>query len=147
MVDPELPLIVLMTVATARERETLAIRMRERGFDGVATPELRLLAELRDGPRSIQALARSSGTTKQFCAREVRKLAALGCVATGPGADDRRTVEVTLAPRGTAALIAAAEVKRELDRAIDARLGPDDARTLRGLLVRLLADPDHAKTS
>ncbi len=135
--DP--PLLTLLSVVTQNEREALVAALERRGFHGVSLPAVRLLAELKDAPKSVQSLADATGTTKQFCAREVKRLDEAGYLEVAPSEEDRRAVVVSLGPHGRRLMAAARDIKRELDGAIVRRLGEKDARVLRTLLARLAA--------
>ncbi len=138
--DPR-PLLTLLTLATQRERDALVRALQAHGFDGIALPEVRLLAELKAEPRSIQALADATATTKQYCAREVTKLEEAGFVSRAASAGDRRMILVSLRARGRRLLDATRAAKHALDAAVARRLGNQEARTLRRLLARLLDEP------
>ena len=134
------PLLTLLSLATQRQREILVKALSARGFDDIALPGARLLAALREGESSIVSLAATTGTTKQFCAREVQKLVQGAYVQAVVSAVDRRVSLVSLAQRGRALLDASGSAKKELDAAIRKQLGDAGARALRGLLVRLVDD-------
>jgi DNA-binding MarR family transcriptional regulator len=137
--DPR-PLLTLLSLATQRERATLVAALSARGFDDIALPGARLLAALREGDASIQTLADATDTTKQFCAREVQKLATARYVRLATSKEDRRVTLVSLAPRGHDLLEASRATKRELDQTVSKKLGAQNARTLRRLLARLVDD-------
>ena len=136
-VDDPRPLLTLLHVVLQREREAQMAALARRGFGGVTFPALRLLVELEAEARSVQALADATGTTKQFCAREVKKLEEAGYVSLERSEDDRRVTPVSLSGSGRKLLVAARAAKHELDVAVGRRLGLADARTLRRLLARL----------
>lgn len=134
--DPR-PLLALLSIVAQREREAMVEAMAARGFDGVSLPVVRLLDKLTEQPRSVQALAGVTGTTKQFCGREVKRLEALGYLTVKPSAEDRRVTLVSLRIRGRRLLAAMQDAKRELDATVIRRLGADDANVLRRLLSTL----------
>ncbi len=134
------PLLTLLNAVVQREREALVAALARRGFAGVSLPAVRLLAEVKAGPKSVQALADATGTTKQFCGREVKRLADAGYLGVHPSDEDRRALVVSLLERGRRLMAAAREVKHELDAGIARRLGERDARLLRRLLARLATD-------
>jgi DNA-binding MarR family transcriptional regulator len=131
----------LLSAVTQQEREALMRGLAGRGFPGVMLPAVRLLSELREGPKSVQALADATGTTKQFCGREVQKLDEAGLASTDRSRADKRVVLVELTAKGGRLLDAVKVVKRELDGDIARRVGAANAKTLRALLTRLLAPP------
>jgi DNA-binding MarR family transcriptional regulator len=135
--DEDQPLLTLLNAVTQRQRDALVAALTRRGFAGVALPAVRLLAELTQGARSVQALADATATTKQFCAREVKRLAQGGYVTLANSVEDRRVTLVLLTTTGRRLMAAVRQAKRELDGVIAQRLGAADARTLRRLLARL----------
>jgi DNA-binding MarR family transcriptional regulator len=135
--DEDQPLLTLLNAVTQRQRDALVAALTRRGFAGVALPGVRLLAELTQGARSVQALADATATTKQFCAREVKRLAQGGYVTLANSVEDRRVTLVLLTTTGRRLMAAVRQAKRELDGVIAQRLGAADARTLRRLLARL----------
>jgi DNA-binding MarR family transcriptional regulator len=138
--DPR-PLLTLLNMAAQRERDALVRALVARGFAGIGLPEVRLLAELGEEARSIKALAAATATTKQYCGREVKKLAGEGYVSMAESTGDRRVILVSLRARGRRLLDAARVAKHELDGAVARRLGGKDAHALRRLLVRLVDGP------
>lgn len=122
----------------------MVVSLRARGFEKIGLPEMRLVGELKvRGPSSIQALADATGTTKQFCAREVKKLEGEGYVVLEPSPDDKRVTLVTLGPAGRRLMSATHEVKIEHDASIARRLGAANARALRQLLEELVASNER----
>ncbi|AKU95431.1 Transcriptional regulator, MarR family [Labilithrix luteola] len=139
------PILTLLSIAAQREKESMVVALRARGFDKIGPPEMRLVGELKvRGPSSIQALADATGTTKQFCAREVKKLEAKGYVSLEPSPDDKRVTLVVLGPAGRRFTAAAHDVKVEHDASIARRLGAANARALRQLLEELVASNERA---
>ncbi len=134
------PLLTLLSAVAQAERDALVAALERRGFSGVAMPAIRLIAEVAAAERSIQALADATGTTKQFCGREVARLKKQGYLAIAPSPDDKRATSVSLAARGKKLLEAVRQAKRELDAAMLRRLGAADVERLRRMLTRLVAD-------
>lgn len=135
------PLIKLLAEASQRERETLVKSLEAQGFPGVAAAQVRLLELLLAGPQHIQALAQASGTTKQFCAREVKKLHAQQLVLLAASRQDQRVTLVSLAARGRRLLEVVAREKRARDAAMEKVLGKAGAVSLRRLLGLLVDAP------
>jgi DNA-binding MarR family transcriptional regulator len=134
------PLLTLLSLATNLERARLLALLAAEGFDDIALPGARILGALRDGPRTIQALAEATETTKQFAAREVQKLDGARYVSVGPAPDDKRASMVQLEARGRRLLDASHRIKHSLDHAVSRKLGERDAASLRRLLVRLVTE-------
>jgi DNA-binding MarR family transcriptional regulator len=131
------PFFTLLTSVANQQRDALAETLRRRGFDGIGLPGFRLVAELERGERSVQGLAAATGTTKQFCAREVHRLAEEGYLTLQSSEDDRRVTLISPSERGRRFMAAVREVKHELDSAIVKRLGASDARRFRRMLTIL----------
>lgn len=137
--ESERPLLTLLSIAAQRQRESLLAALEARGFEGIAMPEMRLLKELdHRGPSSIQALAVATETTKQFCAREVKKLERGGYLVITSNEGDRRVTLVAIGSNGRRLLEVINDVKSELDSVIEAKLGDESAEELRSLLERLV---------
>lgn len=134
----ELPLLSLLSLATQQQRGRLVAGLVERGFDDIALPGARILAAIEGRSLSIQALAEMTGTTKQFTAREVRKLAHARYVTLQSSGEDRRVSLVQLQARGKKLLETSRKAKFNLDAAVEHALGTADARALRRILLRLL---------
>ena len=139
------PLLSLLSRATEHERRALVRELAAGGFDDIGLAGARLLARLAGGPASIQALAASNGTTKQFAAREVRKLEGAGYVSIAASKGDARARSVTLARRGGRLLEESRRVKLLLAARAKRRLGARSLATLERLLVALAAASDDAE--
>jgi len=136
------PLLSLLSRATEQERRLLVSELAARGFDDIGLAGARLLARLAHGPASIQALAAASGTTKQFAAREVKKLARAGYVSVAASESDGRATSVTLSPRGSRLLAESRKLKLALTARARRLLGARDLATLERLLVALTRAAD-----
>lgn len=139
------PLLTLLSRATEYERQKLVKGLGERGFDDIGLAGARLLARLSGGPASIQELAAANGTTKQFAAREVKKLERSGYVALAASPSDGRATSVTLARRGTELLAESRRVKQALATRARRKLGARNLATLERLLLRLTEAPESAE--
>jgi DNA-binding MarR family transcriptional regulator len=133
----QLPLLSLLSRATEQERRRLVADLAQRGFDDLALAGARVLGHLQDGPLSIQALAVATATTKQFTAREVKRLEQRGYVNLSPSEADGRVTLVALTERGRALLSASTRTKVALEAQAERRLGAHELATLRRLLTRL----------
>jgi DNA-binding MarR family transcriptional regulator len=89
-----------------------------------------------EGSRLVD-LAEQAELTKQSMAYLVNYLEKHGYLRLAAHPRDGRSVLVTLTPRGRAAIAAALEVSRRLEREAAARLGAEKLATLRRLLVEL----------
>lgn len=132
------PLLSLLSRATEQERRALVNELAARGFDDIGLAGARLLARLAEGAASIQLLAAAAGTTKQFAAREVRKLERAGYVSVAASQSDARAASVTLARRGSQLLEESRQIKLALTARARRRLGARDLATLERLLVALI---------
>ena len=136
------PLLSLLSRATEQERRSLVGELAARGFDDIGLAGARLLARLAEGPASIQLLADAGGTTKQFAAREVRKLERASYVSVAASQSDGRAASVTLAPRGARLLAESRKVKLALTARARRRLGARHFALLERLLVELTRAPE-----
>lgn len=108
-------------------------------------PQLRfahgfVVQHLIDGPIAVSDIAVRMGVTQQAASKSVRELADLGYVALASDAEDRRVRRASLTARGWEAVEVARKARADLERDLEADLGPDaiDAarRTLLGILDR-----------
>lgn len=134
-------MFMLLWPVLQAERRTVVAALVARGFADVSLPAVRLLHELRARPTTIQALAKAAGVTKQFCARELTKLARGGLVLVQDSLTDMRACEVSIRPDGVRALATVSAAKTALDAAMAQRLGKTDAAHLRRIVARLAPKP------
>ncbi len=134
-------MFMLLSPVLQAEREAVVAALVARGFADVSLPALRLLYELRGGSVTIQGLARAAGVTKQFCARELKKLAQGGLVLVQDSLTDMRAREVSIEPDGLRALVTVSAAQAALDKVLAQRLGRTDASHLRRIVARLASKP------
>jgi DNA-binding MarR family transcriptional regulator len=135
----ELTIVELSQLLANQTRKALTDAMIARGYDGICMPEARLIWEVAASTPNIQQLAERTGTTKQFCAREVAKLREAGYLATEIDPGDKRAVRVGLTEKGENLMRDLREEKLGLEAEMRARVGSDtyDAvlRAMNGLVV------------
>ncbi len=91
---------LLYLLAQASSRASAAFHA-ELAAEGVTVSTWRILATLYpDSPASVGELAESCLAKQSTMTRRIDRLAAAGLVTRAAGADDRRRVEVRLAPSG-----------------------------------------------
>jgi DNA-binding MarR family transcriptional regulator len=109
----------------------------KRGYDGLTIAHVHFLARIEETGTRISQVAVELGTTKQYASRLAREMELKGLIELLPDAGDRRAVLACPTERGRPFLEAASEVRRELERWFDARLGPDLAREFMKILSKL----------
>lgn len=106
---------------------------------GLRTRHFGLLPALdRLAPCPQQRLARYLHLTEPATASLVEELVRAGIVDRGQDPHDRRRYALRLTDLGRARLPAVRDALRDFERDVEAALGPDGARDLRGLLAKLL---------
>ncbi len=138
--NPELTIVELSQALAAQTRNILTDAMIARGYDGICMPEARLIWEASVGTLNIQQLAERTGTTKQFCAREVAKLRDGGYLDTKSDVGDKRAVRVTLTTRGEKLLGDLREEKLKLEAEMRARIGNAAYDAALAAMTRLAGD-------
>ena len=115
---------------------------------GLESWEFDVLSALRRAGPPFQltpgALLRATLVTSGTMTNRIDRLAAAGLVSREPDPRDRRGVLVTLSERGQAVVDAAFIDLLERERALLARLGPEQRHVLAGLLRILLVPFDEA---
>ena len=110
---------------------------------GLSVPEWRVLACLHDRrSASVTDLARLSLMEQSRLTHLIGRMQARGLVDRNRSSQNRRSVQVTLTPAGTALardLVAQAKAHEKL--AIHDRLGAEGTRRLHDLLRQLMGDP------
>ncbi len=141
--DRQLTLFEVLQLMAAQTRKGLNEASAALGYDGISVPEARLIWEISTGSRNIQQLAERTGTTKQFCAREIAKLREAGFVVTKTDSVDKRAVRVMLTPKGETLLADLGAEKLRLEAEMRDRIGPEAyAQTIKTLSALLDTDTD-----
>ena len=140
MIDPDSPFVLIQALATAGRGDLLE-RLAGRGYGEIGMPDVKLLWCLSDMPINVQRAAEMMGTTKQFAARTVAKLADAGLVKTTPDPTDRRAVAIVTGRKGAALLAVIREERDAIEREWRAALGASGFAALAGALGTMLAAP------
>jgi DNA-binding MarR family transcriptional regulator len=130
-------LVLLFTALHAACDADVTLRTASAGF-----PELRpahgyVFQHLIVGPKTVTELARRLGMTVQGASKLVIELERLGYVSRDPDTDDHRNRNVTLTPRGWAAIEAGREARAAVTAELCGVLGEEDANRLLASLQRL----------
>lgn len=113
------------------DRELVAAQLRIRHFGPLSAIDAL-------GPCPQQVLARHLAITEPAAAELVDPLVKAGLVARGQDRQDRRRYALELTPLGRERLAVVRGAVHRLDATVSGLAGPDGARELRALLVRLL---------
>ena len=130
-------------VSEAEMRETL-IRLRQRGYLVVTTPDTALLANLDTADTTISALARRCGVTRQAASQQLALLSQKGYVSRKPDPADSRAILVRRTAKGQALMRDALEIVAEIEAEYAGLLGAGRLAELKERLTDLVthADPD-----
>lgn len=94
-------LVHRLSQTLAQANRFIALKLKERGLDGIAPSHGDILMQLfACGEQPMQELARAIGRDPSTATVLVKKLAAAGYVRTEKGAHDRRATIVSLTERG-----------------------------------------------
>lgn len=117
--------------------------LRASGFDDFTPAQARLFQRVDEGGTRLTALAERAQVTKQTAGFLVDQLERAGYVERVADPRDARARLITIAPRGRAAVVRAAEVVAETEADWAAHLGEETMATLRTALTRLreITDP------
>lgn len=132
---------VLGAGSLLREVARLHVQLQRESLsccNGITPAQCGILSELgRSGPLTLAEIGRRLGLDKGWISRVVEALAREGVVDKAPGTADRRTLIVSLSPRGEA-------LWKELNQSLDAleasimnRLRPDERSEVHRSLLRL----------
>jgi DNA-binding MarR family transcriptional regulator len=124
-------LAVLMRDTFVALNERVVTRLDEHGHGVVRTAHGAVFQHLDDTGTTVSALAERAGMTKQAMAELVAHLEAHGYVTREPDPADRRAKLVRPTARGREVVAIAQDLVPEMEKAIDALLGPDRVRALR----------------
>lgn len=126
----------------------MAAELASRGFADYRLTDAATLRRLRRGPASVGELGVPMGVTRQAARKVVRGLEERGYASTQADADDARKLNVTLTSAGRAYANADAitEVIAGLNRAVAARVAPDQLATADAIL-RASIDDEGAPSS
>lgn len=128
--------------ALAQEmRGDLVGRLKLCGYANIGMSDIRLIWHASTGGHNVQRLAALTGTTKQFCAREVQKLRAAGLLRTDSDKQDGRALKIRLTANGERLLADVQREKAALERSLELRTGTELYGALQIALRALTTNP------
>ena len=137
--DPhDIDLPTLTSLAGNGVVRRLLADLGEEGYAGVRVSHGYVFQRLVDAEPTITALAESLGMTQQGASKQVRELEALGFVERRPVPGDARARSVRLTDRGWGVVEAGRRARAALEAEVVGRVGADDVRTARAVLLSLL---------
>lgn len=129
----------------AQANRFIAIKLKERGLDGIAPSHGDILMQLfACGEQPMQELARAIGRDPSTVTALVKKLAAAGYVRTEKGVEDRRATIVSLTERGRGLRGEFEAVSKELSVVQGLGIDPTDMETARRILGTVRDNFEHA---
>ena len=121
--------LVLWTLLLAEDLNAAALaRLQERHPD-VRYSHGFLFQQLVNGPQPVGALAEQLGVTSQAISKTASELERLGYVERVRDRDDGRVHRIALTDKGNQALRAGGDIRADLNKELEAALGPERART------------------
>jgi DNA-binding MarR family transcriptional regulator len=121
--------LVLWTLLLAEDLNAAALaRLQEEHPDARYSHGF-VFQQLVGGPQPVGALAQQLGVTSQAVSKTATELERLGYLKRVRDADDGRVHRLALTERGHQALQAGRDVRADLNRQLEAALGPERART------------------
>lgn len=104
----------------------------------ISAMQWRILAILSDEPVSVSELARISLRKQPMVSRNVDRMEQAGLLKRNIDIADRRSVRVSLTPKGRRLAHTLRTLAKEHEMAVLAPLGGDNARALMAMLTRLI---------
>ena len=129
---------VLFALAFGCYVDQLHAALGERGFVGIRSAFGPVLRALHAGDRTLTALARELGVSKQAVGRVVDEMRARGLVEQRPDPGDGRARILSLTVRGHEMVRAAVEIADAFEQNLADELGADRARELRTALEHIV---------
>jgi len=111
--------------------------MQAAGHGWFGLSQAQLLGHLARGETPQSDIVARSGLTKQAVQQLIDELAREGILERAPDPVDRRARVVRYTAKGAAALADADKIKVRIEREFRERIGADEFRTLKSILVRL----------
>jgi DNA-binding MarR family transcriptional regulator len=135
----------LLALARQSWVHRMAAELEQRGFADYRLTDAATLRRLRRGPTSVGELGVPLGVTRQAARKVVRALEERGYATTQADADDARKLNVILTPVGHAYADAIIEVIGGLNRALAARVAPDQLAAADAVLRASIEDEGVAR--
>lgn len=136
--DEDSPLLLLLVLAERYVANALQEHLVAAGFHDHRVVHHTVMAHITYEGLRLTELAERAGVTKQAMSELVSDLIKLGYLRSSPDPHDRRAKLITLTKRGRRAVEAALAAFDAMDRALVARMGIQQLRTLRRTLLRVL---------
>ena len=135
----------LLALARQSWVHRMAAELADRGFADYRLTDAATLRRLRRGPASVGELGVPMGVTRQAARKVVRGLEERGYASTRADADDARKLNVVLTPACRAYADAIIEVIAGLNRAVAARVAPDQLAAADAVLRASIEDEGVAR--
>jgi DNA-binding MarR family transcriptional regulator len=135
----------LLALARQSWIHRMAAELEDRGFADYRITDAATLRRLWRGPVSVGELGAFLGVTRQAARKVARGLEERGYASTQADADDARKLNVVLTPAGRAYADAITEVIAVLNRAVAARVSPDQLAAADAVLRASIEDEDVAR--
>ena len=135
----------LLALARQSWAHRMAAELADRGFADYRLTDAATLRRLWRGPASVGELGVPMGVTRQAARKVVRGLEERGYASTRADADDARKLNVVLTPAGRAYADAIIEVIAGLNRAVAARVAPDQLAAADAVLRASIEDEGVAR--
>jgi DNA-binding MarR family transcriptional regulator len=135
----------LLALARQSWVHRMAAELEARGFADYRPSDAATLRRLRRGPASVGELGVHLGVTRQAARKVMRGLEERGYASTRGDADDARKLNGILTPAGRAYAEAIIEVIAGLNRAVAARVAPDQLAATDAVLRASIEDEGVAR--
>ncbi len=135
----------LLALARQSWVHRMAAELEDRGFADYRRSDAATLRRLRRGPASVGELGVHLGVTRQAARKVMRGLEDRGYASTRADAVDARKLNVILTPAGRAYADAIIEVIAGLNRAVAARVAPDQLAAADAVLRVSIEDDEVAR--
>jgi DNA-binding MarR family transcriptional regulator len=122
-------------------QDAIAAYLKAHGEPTLSLAQFEVFGHIAPEGTSVSELARRLGIARQSAHQAVRELAAAGLVTVGPHPELARRTLVRPTPEAAARLGRVRTALVEIERRLDARLGPGALERLRALLDADWGDP------
>ncbi|MGO8957513.1 MAG: MarR family winged helix-turn-helix transcriptional regulator [Streptosporangiaceae bacterium] len=134
----------LLALARQSWIRRMASELADRGFTDYRITDAAVMRQLRRGPVPVGQLGADLGVTRQAARKVVRGLQERGYANTEPDADDARKLNVILTAAGRAYASAITEVIARLNRALAAKVTPEQLAAADTVLRESIEDDQVA---
>ncbi len=136
----------LLALARQSWIRQMASELADRGFIDYRIADAAVMRRLRRAPVSVGQLGADLGVTRQAARKVVRGLQERGYAGTEPDADDARKLNVILTASGHAYASAITEVIARLNRALAAKVTPEQLAAA-DVVLRISIDDEQVALS